>query len=84
MNSMSSRQFDIAFEIWSPQAGSKDWQIVVDRKVLGKYRRQLDAIESAKTLAREAWQEAALRTTVIEFKPDGRQHTIARFDDDSG
>ncbi len=84
MSNPSSRPFDIAFEIWSPQPGSKDWQIVVDRKVLGKYRRQLDAIESAKSLAREAWQEAALRTTVIEHKPDGRLHTIAKYDDQSG
>lgn len=72
---------DIAFEIWPPQAGRKDWQIVVDRHVLGSHRSQIDAIEYAKSVAREAAEEANLHTVVFHCKPDGKRQRIATFGD---
>jgi hypothetical protein len=72
---------DIAFEIWDPEPTRKEWQITVDRHVLGKYRTQLDAIEYAKTAAREAWAEADLHTVVVRCKADGKRVRIATFGD---
>ena len=70
---------DIAFEIWPPDAGHKDWQIVVDRHVLGSHRSQIDAIEYAKSVAREAAEEANLHTIVVRCKPGGKRQRIAAF-----
>lgn len=72
---------DIAFEIWEPAAGRKEWQIVVDRHVLGTHRSQIDAIEYAKSVAREAAEEANLHTIVVRCKPDGQRQRIANFGD---
>ncbi len=70
---------DIAFEIWAPAEGRKEWQIVVDRHVLCSHRSQLDAIEYAKSAAREAAEEANLHTVVISCKADGKRQRIAAF-----
>lgn len=72
---------DIAFEIWPPQGVRKDWQIVVDRNVLGSHRSQIDAIEYAKSVAREAAEEANLHTVVFRCRPDGKRQRIAAFGD---
>ena len=74
-----SNKPDIAFEIWPPDPQRKEWQIIVDRHVLGKYRSQLDAIEYAKAVAREAWEESDLRTVVFSCRANGRRRRIAAF-----
>jgi hypothetical protein len=70
---------DIAFEIWAPDEVHKDWQIVVDRNVLGSHRTQIDAIEYAKSVARDAAREANLHTIVVRCKPGGKRQRIAAF-----
>jgi len=72
---------DIAFEIWGPDTVRKGWQIVVDRHVLGTLKSQLDAIEYAKTAAKEAAEEANLHTVVIRCRPGGERRRIAAFGD---
>jgi hypothetical protein len=76
-----SRSPDIAFEIWPPDAARAEWQIIVDRHVLGTHRSQLDAIEYAKTAAKEAAEEANLHTIVVRCKPGGKPLRIAAFGD---
>jgi len=76
-----SRNPDIAFEVWAPDAARKGWQIVVDRHVLGTLKSQLDAIEYAKAAAREAAEEASLHTIVVRCRPDGERFRIAAFGD---
>lgn len=75
---------DIAFEIWAPDAGREEWQIVVDRHVLCSHRSQLDAIEYAKSAAKEAAEEANLHTIVVQCKPGGKRQRIAVFGDAAG
>ena len=70
---------DIAFEIWAPDAERKEWQIMVDRHVLGRHRSQIDAIEYAKSVAREAAEEANLHTIVFRCGPHGKRQRIAVF-----
>ena len=76
-----SRVPDISFEVWPPDATRKGWQIIVDRHVLGTLKSQLDAIEYAKTAAREAAEEASLHTIVFRCRPDGERLRIAVFGD---
>lgn len=81
MQAMNDPTPDIAFEIWAPEAGQKSWQIVVDRQIVGHYRSQVDAVEYAKSVAREAWEEANLRTIVVRCKPDGQRLRLAAYGD---
>ena len=76
-----SRNPDIAFEVWAPDAARKGWQIIVDRHVLGTLKSQLDAIEYAKAAAREAAEEASLHTIVVRCGPKGERQRIAVFGD---
>lgn len=76
-----SRNPDIAFEVWAPDAARKGWQIVVDRHVLGTLKSQLDAIEYAKAAAKEAAEEASLHTIVVSCRPGGARRRIAVFGD---
>jgi hypothetical protein len=72
---------DIAFEVWAPDASRDGWQIIVDRHVLGTLRSQIDAIEYAKTAAKEAAEEASLYTIVVRCRPGGERQRIAVFGD---
>jgi hypothetical protein len=76
-----SRNPDIAFEVWPPDAARKGWQIIVDRHVLGTLKSQLDAIEYAKAAAREAAEEASLHTIVFRCRPGVAPLRIAVFGD---
>jgi hypothetical protein len=76
-----SRDPDISFEVWAPDAARKGWQIVVDRHVLGTLKSQLDAIEYAKAAAKEAAEEASLHTIVVRCRPGGERQRIAVFGD---
>ena len=79
--SYMSRDPDISFEVWAPDAARKGWQIVVDRHVLGTLKSQLDAIEYAKAAAKEAAEEASLHTIVVHCRPGGERRRIAVFGD---
>jgi hypothetical protein len=76
-----SRDPDISFEVWAPDAARKGWQIVVDRHVLGTLKSQIDAIEYAKAAAKEAAEEASLHTIVVRCRPGGERQRIAAFGD---